>query len=416
MKTRRYSISIAVVALLGVAAVSARWLGSLRPDSPELKASRIIVVLSGADHGSGTLRDAIFAAARFGERTRIVLRPRQITLRSPLPPLVSVGGMILDGAESHCIIDGAAVPSGTLIDIASPNSMILGCTITNAREKGVWVRASSVTVRSSTFTHCGDGVAILPGATTAVVERSHFAANGTGVRVNAEARGTVVRDNDFSRHDQAGVWIAGSAPVADASPRVAVQRNRFRADRIAIAVINSPALAEENLVQEQREMGIYLFGSPGIVRNNRLVGGATGIVVDSSSAAVVEGNEIGRQTSVGLLVRSSRRSVVQRNRLYSNAYGIVVVFGDRSDPDFIRDNLVTSSGFDGIYLVGSSPLLRGNQVLQSRAAAARVLDYVPLTGARLTAEPRFEENTFRMNRFDAPIRGEYRQPKEDTSG
>src|ERR1700682_5223296 len=105
---RRYTNSIAIVALLGVAAVSARWLGTLRLEPLELKAAKIIVVLRGADRGTRTLREAVFAAARSGERTRIILRPQQITLRSPLPPIVGTGGVILDGGH-RCVISGAGV-------------------------------------------------------------------------------------------------------------------------------------------------------------------------------------------------------------------------------------------------------------------------------------------------------------------
>jgi len=72
---------------------------------------------------------------------------------------------------------------------------------------------------------------------------------------------------------------------------------------------------------------------------------------------------------------------------------------------------VLSQREDGLYVVGGAPVLRGNRALRNRGAGLRVLDYVPLRGPRVTGDPLLQDNVFQENGSDAPIRGEYREPR-----
>jgi parallel beta-helix repeat protein len=178
-------------------------------------------------------------------------------------------------------------------------------------------------------------------------------------------------------------------------------------------LINVPGLITGNEIQQDRESGIYLFGSRSVVRQNRIHGSAIGLVADSSQGAIIEQNEIDGAGQVGLLVRNSRNTLVLRNRLYSNAYGVAAVFGSPPNPDVFDDNLVLANRFDGLFIVGASPLIRHNDVLDNRGAAARVLDFVPWEGPRVVAQPRLESNTFRANLVNEAVRGEYRPRREE---
>lgn len=414
MKARRYSVSLAVVVLLGVAAVSARWLGRLRPLEPELRAQRTITVVSGADSGPGTLREALFATARSSERVRILLRAKRVILRTPLPPATVAGGVVIDAADSGCEIDGAAVPGGPLLDLTSARSSIVGLSIRNARDQGIIVRANSILLRGLKVSRSGDGIVIGNGVVQTRIEQSAFDSNVTGIRILYPPVQCVIQDNTFRNHDEAAIWSSAPAPIGgDAAARVIVQRNRFEGDRISIALMNVPGIIIGNEISRDRQYAMYLFGSRAIVRRNRIHGGGIGLMADGEQGSVIAQNEIDRTSQVGMLVRNSRNSLVVGNRVYSNAYGIASVFGEQANPDVFDDNLIMANGIDGIWIVGAAPLIRHNDVLNNGGAAARVLDFVPWDGPRIGAAPRMENNTFRDNKINEAVRGEYRPKREE---
>ena len=59
-------------------------------------------------------------------------------------------------------------------------------------------------------------------------------------------------------------------------------------------------------------------------------------------------------------------------------------------------NTIIEPKFDGIDVMGDSPILRHNQVLRPHNLALHVLDY-PLGGENVTARPFLEGNNFRAN-------------------
>jgi parallel beta-helix repeat protein len=178
-------------------------------------------------------------------------------------------------------------------------------------------------------------------------------------------------------------------------------------------VVNLGATIARNDIRGAVENGIYLMQSRSAVRSNRILGGAAGgILADRADNVRIEQNEIDHNASVGILVRSSRNAGVQRNVVYANAYGIASIFGDRGAPNVIAENLVMNHRVDGVFIVGSSPLLRANRLLQNSGAAARVLDFVPWDAPRIASDPRFDANTLTGNTVNAAVRGEYRPKRE----
>jgi len=415
MWMRRYLGSVVTVLLLVIAAISAPWLVSRRPASLELQARRIITVVASADSGAGTLREALFNAAQAGERVRIIIHPRLIRLRTPLPPVLGVDGVVLDAEASRCELDGSAVAGGPLLEILSPSTTVTGLAVKNAREEGIIVRANNVQLRAVRLTRCGDGISIAGTSRQTLIEDSTFVENTSGIRIAPGSRGVVVRNNDFQRHEQAAIWASAAVPASDSDARpVSIHRNRFEADRISIALINVAALIQSNEIRLNREIGIYLLGSRTIARGNSIHGGGTGILTDSAHGAILEQNQVDRAAQVALLVRNSRSLTVSRNRVYANAFGLAVIFGDPASPAVLADNLILANTLDGIYVVGASPLIRNNQVIQNGASAVRILDFVPWSGPRVPAAPRLEANTFRANVLNEAVRGDYRPPREVT--
>src|SRR5437764_13524766 len=59
-------------------------------------------------------------------------------------------------------------------------------------------------------------------------------------------------------------------------------------------------------------------------------------------------------------------------------------------------NTIIEPKFDGIDVMGDSPILRHNQVLRPHNLALHVVDY-PLGGKNVTARPFLEGNNFRAN-------------------
>lgn len=410
MADTRYGALAAFIAVPMLIALTASRSESLRPQPPELRADASLEVISGRDTGGGTLREAITTAARHQGRVRIVIRPARITLLSPLPPLVNASGIVLDATDSRCELDASAIGDIPALQITSPNTTVAGLRIRNARDAGILVRAPRAILRGVGIRDSADGI-VLTAARDTLIERSTFERNSSGVRVEGSSPGTIIRGCAFRNHGSAAVWAVGS--VRNDAPAVRIENNTFRDDRISIVVVNLGATVIKNDIRGAVENGIYLMQSRSAVRSNRILGGAAGgILADRADNVRVEQNEIDHNASVGIMIRSSRNAGVQRNVVYANAYGIASIFGESGAPNVIADNLVMNHRVDGIFIVGSSPLLRANRLLQNRGAAARVLDFVPWTGPRVRSDPRFDANTLTGNSLNAAVRGEYRPRRE----
>jgi parallel beta-helix repeat protein len=359
------------------------------------------------DAGPGSLREALFAAARAGGRARIVFDVARITLTTALPAVVSSEGVVIDAQDLHTEVNAGALPEGPVLDLAAPNCSLRGLTIRGAAGQGILVRGGNAHVEDVSVVDCAQGVYVVDGIRDLSVERSLFEANGVGVRLPRAATGVMLRGNRFRKNDQAALWgVSPTAPMGISPREVTVLDNHFEADRIGIVLINVPGSIEHNEFSGAGESAIYLTG-PGLVRNNRVLGGSRfGIVADGPDGAALEDNEVSRNFAVGLLLRDARNTVCQRNRIHGNGFGIVVVFG--SDALALVDNLVLNQLQDAVYVVGGSPVVRGNRLLYNRGAAFRVLDFVPHRGARRTAHPLLQDNVASGNGLDAPVRGEYR--------
>ncbi len=410
MAETRYGALAAFIAAPLLIALTASRSESLRPLPPELRADATLEVISSRDTGGGTLREAITAAARHPGRVRIVIRPTRITLLSPLPPLVNADGIVLDAIESRCELDAANIGEIPAVQITSPNTTISGLRVRNARDAAILVRAPRATIRDVAVRDSEDGVT-LSNASDVVVERSAFERNGNGVRIEGSSPRAAIRGCMFRNHDGAAIWAVSNAR-SDA-PVLRIENNFFRDDRISIVVVNLAATIAKNDIRGAVENAIYLMQSRSAILSNRILGGtAGGILADRTDNVRVEQNEVDHNAAVGIMVRSSRNAGVRRNVVYANGYGIASIFGDRGAPNVLADNLVMNHRVDGLFIVGSSPVVRANRLLQNRGAAARVLDFVPWTGPRIASDPRFDANTLTGNTHNLAVRGEYRPRRE----
>jgi parallel beta-helix repeat protein len=403
-------LGLVVLGLLAAAAGLERWLTTLRPWAPEQRIGARFFVTSPNDAGPGSLREAIFAADRSIERAVIVMRSDHVTLKSPLPPLVNPKGVVIDAQEARSEIDARGVVGAPVLEVRSPNSLVEGLKIRKAAGMAVLVRARGVRLRDVEITDSAEGVTLAEGASDVVVEGSRFERNGTGITVPPDSPNVAIRSSHFAHHDQAAVW-AVSPQASGSSEGLVVSNNQFEDDRISVVLIHRAARIERNEFRRAREAAVYVMGDGAVVRGNRTREGAgLGIFADETQGVLIEQNELDHNAAVGIIVRSGGGTVVQRNRVYENGYGIAMVFGEKARPNLVADNLLFAQTQDAVFIVGGSPLVRDNRALQNRVAGLRILDFVPREGPRLAAEPLLQDNVLQNNSLDAPVRGEYRPP------
>jgi hypothetical protein len=412
-RRRRYSLMLVAVVWLGFLAAFEKPLAERRPAAVEFSAGVEFLVTSPKDGGPGSLREAIFAADQAQTRARVRILARRVLLETPLPPLINPEGIVIEAPDPSTEIDARALPEEAVLDLAAPRSVVAGLRIRGAAGSGILVRAGGTRLRKVGLLDCGVGVQLAEGVDDLVVEESSFDENGIGVRVAAGTSGIRVNKNVFRKHDQAGVWAVASAPPLDgAAPALVLRQNQFEDDRVSVVLINVAGQVEENRFARPGEAAVYLSG-PGLVRRNRIQAGSrVGMYIDAADGALIEENELDHNVAAGVLLRQGRRAGVLRNRVYENGYGIVVVFGDRTGPNVIAENLVLSQREDGLYVVGGSPVLRANRAVGNRGAGLRVLDYVPLRGPRITGDPLLQDNVLQENGSNSPVRGEYREPRD----
>jgi len=405
---RRKLVLVGPVLAIGLMALAADHLSPFRFHPLDVGNARFVVT-SGTDAGPGSLREAIFFAARSDERVTITLRTARIVLRTPLPPLVNRHGIVVDAEALRTVIDASEQGPAPVLDIATPNSLVKSLHVTAAKAQGILIRSDGVRLEQVTVSHCAEGILIADGLSDLAISRSLLEANGRGLSIQGAARGVAVDGNEFRRHEEAAVWAVAPRP-SELSPHqgVVLTDNQFRGDRIAVVMIHLPGVLERNEVIDVAETGFYLSGSTMRVRGNRLQGGpGVGLFVDRPEGTLVEENEVSRHAAVGILLRGGQSTHLVANRVYANGYGIAVVFGLDRAPHLLGDNLVFGQNYDGLYLVGASPILKSNRALRNRLAGLHVLDFVPLAGPVVRSEPLLQENDLQENGVNAVVRGQY---------
>jgi nitrous oxidase accessory protein NosD len=260
-----------------------------------------------------------------------------------------------------------------------------------------------------------EGLYVAPGIQNLLVERMRFESNRIGIRLESAATGIVVRNNRFSRHGDAAVWAVRGAPSYDAGSRgFALHSNNFEEDRMSLVLGNTPAQVEYNEFVKNGEVAVYLIGAGAVVRGNRIRnGGGIGVFVDATQGTLIDSNEIDHNHALAVLVRHSRDALLQGNRIYDNGYGIVFVLNEHGAPNVAAENSLYTQRFDGIVVIGDSPVLRRNLAMKNRSAGIRVLDFYPLAGARIPARPFLDRNTLEGNTPNEPTQGEYRDRVAD---
>src|ERR1700753_3223392 len=106
-----------LVGVLIAGAFSQYLLDPLRPMRLEDRATSELIVSNGEDAGPGSLREALFSAARATERPRIRLQVSRITLANPLPPATHSLGFVIEADRRGTVIDAQALGHNVVLDV-----------------------------------------------------------------------------------------------------------------------------------------------------------------------------------------------------------------------------------------------------------------------------------------------------------
>jgi len=392
--SHRFIIAVAVFLLLGGAAFAAYWYQTNRSAPSPAAASVTLNVTQSGDRGPGSLREALFIAAAANGKATISIKVPKISLTSPLPPLVNAHGMSVIGQPGGAEIDAQALNGGSVFDVAGPNISINGITIRACPGAGILLRATHFRLEGSTIEACDVGLDVAENAGDILIERNRFTKNRLGLRFAASSRNAAVVKNEFSGHKDAAIWAVRSAADIRDAP-ISVRDNRFTQEPIGVLAGNVAMLVERNEFRDSQNAAVQLIGEGAVVRGNRISGGASmGIVAENAHAAIVDNNELDHLTAYGVMVKTSSNTLVRGNRLLNCGYGMAFVLGDAANPSTAVDNTIIEPKYNGIDIIGDSPILRRNHVLRPRVMPLNVADFTAPDGKKVRAKPFLDNNAF----------------------
>jgi parallel beta-helix repeat protein len=392
----RSILAVAAFLMLGALVALGTWYQARRVKTPvpAMNKATLVHVTNAGDRGPGTLREALFLVAGATGPASISIEVPSIKLETALPALVSSHGATLVGQASGAQIDAQALNTGPVLDIAGPNISVEGITIQGCPAIAVLVRAVHFRLSGSVIQSCDVAVEVADNASDTILEHNKFAKDRLGVRFSTSHRNSVVANNEFIEEKDAGLWAVRSAPSSN-DEAIIVRDNKFTENGNAIVAGNVPVMVEKNDFINAREAAIHVVGAGAVIRGNHISGGASmGIVGENARGAIIENNELEGLTAYGIMLRGSSNMLVRANRLHNCGYGIAFVLGDVQNASTAVENTIIEPKFNGIDVIGDSPVLRRNQVLRARAYALHVEDFQPGNGQKVVSRPVLENNNF----------------------
>jgi parallel beta-helix repeat protein len=392
---RRSIVAIGVFVVLAAVVALGHWYETqrVRPGVATDKMATVHVTNAG-DRGPGTLREALFIVAGLPTPATISVEIATIKLETALPALVNGRGVKLVAQAAGAQIDAQALNSGPVFDVSGPNTSIEGITITRCPAAAILVRTVHFRLSAATIDSCDVGVEIAENASDTLLERNHFNKNRIGVRFAASGHNTAVASNEFHEDKDAGLWAVRSAPDSH-DDVIGIHDNKFTEDTAGIVAGNIPVLIERNDFINAHESDVHVVGAGAVIKGNRINGGASmGIVAENASGAVIDDNELEGLTAYGVMVRGSSNTLVRSNRLHNCGYGLAFVLGDARKVSTAVDNTIIEAKFNGIDVIGDSPILRRNQVLRAHAYALHVEDFQSPNGQKVQSQPFLDNNNF----------------------
>ena len=395
---KRIALAAGTFLLLGVLALLG-WSYHSRQAAPGQAAGTLTVnVTSPDDLGPGTLREALFVVAAAKGTANVLIKTRSITLKTALPPLMNLHGVRIIGEPPGVEIDAQALAGAPVFDVTGANTSLEGLVLRNCPAAAILLRAAHFHMLSSTIESCDVGVEVAENASAVLIEHNRFANDRVGVRFSAPNRDTVVAGNTFMQDKVAGVWAVRGDAGARGGGTITVRDNHFNGGRSGVVAGNVAILVERNDFANEPDGAVHLVGAGAVIRGNHIGGEAPmGIVAANAREAVIDGNELEHLATYAIMVRSSANALLRANRVHNCGYGIAFVIGDPLRPSTAVENTIIEPKFNGIDVIGDSPILKRNQVLRPHAFALHVVDFQPAGGQNVRAQPFLEGNNFRAD-------------------
>jgi len=410
---QRIALAAGTFLLLAVLAGLGWWHHSGQAAPGRAAGTLTVDVTSPNDLGPGTLREALFIVAAATGKANVLIKTKSITLKTGLPPLMNLHGVRIIGESPGVEIDAQGLADAPVFDVTGDNTSLEGLVLRNCRAAAILLRAAHFHLQSSTIESCDVGVEVAESASSVLLERNRFANDRVGVRFTAPNRDTVVAGNSFIQDKVAGLWaVRGDAgPRGNASARgggtITVRDNHFNGDGSGVVAGNVAILVERNDFANAPNGAVHLVGSGAVIRGNHIGGEAPmGIIAENARDAIIDGNELEHLTAYAIMVRGSANALLRANRVHNCGYGIAFVLGDRAHPSTAVDNIIIEPKFNGIDVIGDSPILRHNQVLQPHLFALHVVDFRQPGAQNVRSQPFLEGNNFRADALqvdNAPV-------------
>jgi len=396
---QRIALATGTFLLLGVLAFLGWSYHSRQAAAPGQAAGTLTVnVTSPNDLGPGTLREALFIVAAATGKANVLIKTKSITLKTALPPLMNLHGVRIIGQPPGVEIDAQALAGEPVFDVTGANTSLEGLLLRNCPAAAILLRAAHFHLQSSTIQSCDVGVDVAENASNVLLEHNRFANVRVGVRFTAPNRDTVVAGNTFTQAKVAGVWAVRGEAGARGGGTIDVRDNHFNGARSGVIAGNVAILVERNDFANAPDGAVHLVGAGAVIRGNHIGGEAPmGIIAENARDAIIDGNELEHLTTYAIMVRSSANALLRANRVHNCGYGIAFVLGDPLHPSTAVENTIIEPKFNGIDIIGDSPILRRNQVLQPHLFALHVVDYQQPGGQNVRAQPFLEGNNFRAD-------------------
>jgi parallel beta-helix repeat protein len=208
-----------------------------------------------ADHGPGSLRDAIMAADKNGGNTTINFKipgktPHVISLKSSLPD-VTVDNVKIDATAQQIELDGAIAGNTDGIVLAGNHCTVMGLDILNFESAGILVEGADDAVENDLI-----GIDLM----------SNPGPDGNGVYV-FQATGTTIDNNDIEYNTEDGIQVFDSAGVTIGDNTL---ENNVNGVRVLGELASSGTVSTltSNIIDQNLSNGVDLVDS-----SNNVIGG-----------------------------------------------------------------------------------------------------------------------------------------------
>jgi hypothetical protein len=406
MRTDRIQV-LCVLAGLVAALWLHPWLDAHRYRRLAAAATAEFYVTSAANNGPGSLREALFNALRADEPAAVVLQVRETFVSTPLPPLATRTAIrVRSDGEPRTIVAAASL-TRPVFDVRAGRFELDGVAIRGASSAYAVHTTSPERATLRRVTIAGSDVGVGAAGTFELeVAESTF----TGNRVGIEALGAGVTSVDtttFRDHDEAAIWAIGAVEQPFDASVLRAASNRIEGGRYGVVLGGLTARIADNDLSGFRGDGVLTIGGAVEIVGNRIWDGR-GAAIRSIGlrGGLVERNDVHELGAMGILVQSSTAAVVHDNRVYRNGYGIVTVLNDVPKTVELRNNLVLAQLVDGLVVFGDSPLVAENRALRNQAAGIRVVNLVMPSSYRAAA-PLLTNNVLEENGSNEPVFSEY---------